>query len=427
MKAAVCVCLHVSIAAALALPSAANGAPDTAELEKGVVKVIAKSGRRAGTGTGFIVNRNGLVATNNHVVSSVVSSGGSFFILISRSRTPVPAELVWKDPGLDLALLRARNLGGRPVRLSSATIGKGDKVFALGFPGLADRLGAAVDPTHTEGVIGRLFRSPWSRTSRGPQLEIIQHSAQINPGNSGGPLFDSCGSVVGVNTQGSPAGRIVRDAQGRARQVMAGTGIFFASRITELIAVLKKHRLDFAGSDSACVPPLDRMSAALQALSQRIWTVAAALTVGVLIALAFGLRKPRERILSAMGDYGEKLSMMVPVLGAPEKRRGIAISGFSPDGKPLSVKLPGRKFSNQGYGLTIGRHPPLVDAVLRDGRVSRRHLRIHRTGEGFEVEDLNSSNGTVVNEQRLEPFQRLRLDAGDRILIGGLQLLVSRA
>ena len=420
MKAAVCVCLHVSIAAALALPSAANGAPDTAELEKGVVKVIAKSGRRAGTGTGFIVNRNGLVATNNHVVSSVVSSGGSFFILISRSRTPVPAELVWKDPGLDLALLRARNLGGRPVRLSSATIGKGDKVFALGFPGLADRLGAAVDPTHTEGVIGRLFRSPWSRTSRGPQLEIIQHSAQINPGNSGGPLFDSCGSVVGVNTQGSSAGRIVRDAQGRVRQVMAGTGVFFASRITELIAELKKRRLDFAGSDSACVPVLHQ-------LRRQIWMVSAALALGILVAVVLVLRKPRERILSAMGDYGEKLSMMVPVLGAPEKRRGIAISGFSPDGKPLSVKLPGRKFSNQGYGLTIGRHPPLVDAVLRDGRVSRRHLRIHRTGEGFEVEDLNSSNGTVVNEQRLEPFQRLRLDAGDRILIGGLQLLVSRA
>ena len=327
---------------------------------------------------------------------------------------------MWKDPGLDLALLRARNLGGRPVRLSSATIGKGDKVFALGFPGLADRLGAAVDPTHTEGVIGRLFRSPWSRTSRGPQLEIIQHSAQINPGNSGGPLFDSCGSVVGVNTQGSSAGRIVRDAQGRVRQVMAGTGVFFASRITELIAELKKRRLDFAGSDSACVPVLHQ-------LRRQIWMVSAALALGILVAVVLVLRKPRERILSAMGDYGEKLSMMVPVLGAPEKRRGIAISGFSSDGKPLSVKLPGRRFSNQDYGLTIGRHPPLVDAVLRDGRVSRRHLRILRTGEGFEVEDLNSSNGTVVNEQRLEPFQRLRLEAGDRILIGGLELLVSRA
>ena len=418
MKAAVRACLHVPIVAALALPSAANGAADRAAMERGVVKVIAKSGSRtAGTGSGFIVNGNGLVATNNHVVHG----NSSFTILISGSRTPVAAELLWKDPGLDLALLRARNLGGRPVRLSSATIGKGDKVFALGFPGVANVVGAAVDATFTEGVIGRSFRGSWGQG----QLEIVQHSAQINPGNSGGPLFDSCGSVIGVNTAG-PRSRIARDARGRM-SVNAATGVFFASRITELIAVLKKRRLDFAGSDTVCAPPLDRMSAALQALSQRIWTVAAALTVGVLIALAFGLRKPRERILSAMGDYGEKLSMMVPVLGAPEKRRGIAISGFSPDGKPLSVKLPGRKFSNQGYGLTIGRHPPLVDAVLRDGRVSRRHLRIHRTGEGFEVEDLNSSNGTVVNEQRLEPFQRLRLEAGDRILIGGLELLVSGA
>ena len=128
-----------------------------------------------------------------------------------------------------------------------------------------------------------------------------------------------------------------------------------------------------------------------------------------------------------MGYYGERLSQVYYTRRPPRPRRGIAMSGFAPDGQPVKVLLAGRGFARQGYGLTIGRYPGLVDGVLADGHVSRRHLRVRWTGKGFQVEDLNSSNGTIVNGDRLEPFRRRALGPGDLVRIGRLELQVSLA
>ena len=103
------------------------------------------------------------------------------------------------------------------------------------------------------------------------------------------------------------------------------------------------------------------------------------------------------------------------------------MSGFTPDGQPVRVLLAGRRFLRQGYGLTIGRYPELVDAVLEDDHVSRRHLRVCWTRKGFEVEDLNSSTGTMVNGRRLVPFQRRAVGPGDLVRIGSIELQVSMA
>ena len=434
----------------LAVPPAADAAPDVAEMELGVVRVIAHSARGYGTGTGFIVNGTGLVGTNQHVVEG----GRSFRVLISGSRSPAEAELLWSDEGLDLALLRAPGLGGSPVTLSRAPLEKGSEVFALGFPGLADKKGNAVDATLTKGVVGRLFRGSWNSS----QLDLIQHSAPINPGNSGGPLFDACGAVAGVNTQGSGSGRIMRDAQGGIVDIMAGVGIYLASRASELIAVLESRGEAFSASDTTCAAEAEgdeearrqagaaqqqaeeaqqeiegtqgtsrRLTDALRELGRRFWMVSALMALGILAALALALRKPRERILRIVSDYGERISRVYPGQRPRGLERGIAFSGFTLGGKPLRVRLGAKRFARQGYGLAIGRSPALVDAPLPDDRVSRRHLRIRWTGDGFEVEDLNSSNGTAVNGELLEPFRPRPLGAGDTVRVGSLELMVSMA
>ena len=180
---------------ALAASAAVYAGPDIAELDPGVVRVIAETQDSYSTGTGFIINDTGLVGTNHHVVEG----GDVFHVRVSGSRTPVEAQVLWQDASVDLALLRAAGLGGEPVTLSSAPLVKGSDVFAVGFPGHADHQGAAVDTTVNSGVIGRLFVGTWDTPQ---ELEIIQHDATINPGNSGGPLFDACGVVVGVQHQG---------------------------------------------------------------------------------------------------------------------------------------------------------------------------------------------------------------------------------
>ena len=438
----------------LAVPPAADAAPDVAEMELGVVRVITHSPRGYSSGTGFIVNGTGLVATNQHVVEG----GRSFTVRISGSRSPAEAELLWADEGLDLALLRAPGLGGRPVTLSRAPLEKGAEIFALGFPSLADQKGNAVDATLTNGVVGRLFRGSWDSS----QLDLIQHSAPINPGNSGGPVFDACGAVVGVNTEGSGSGRIMRDAQGGIVDIMAGVGIYFASRASELIPVLESRGEAFSASDTACAAEAEadeearrqagaaqqqaekaqqkaeeaqqeiqgtsrRLTDALRELGQRFWMISALMALGILATLALALRKPRERILHIVSDYGERISRVYPGRRPRGLKRGIAFSGFTTSGKPLRVRLGARRFARQGYGLAIGRSPALVEAALPDDRVSRRHLRIRWTGDEFEVEDLNSSNGTAVNGELLEPFQPRPLGAGDTVRVGSLELMVSMA
>ena len=433
-----------ALVALTAPATAAYAGPGIAELDPGVVRVIAESRDGYGTGTGFIIDDAGLVGTNHHVVDG----GFRFHVLVSGSRTPVEARVLWRDAGVDLALLRATGLDGEPVTLSSARPDKGSEVFAVGFPELADHQGDAVDPTVTHGVIGRLFRGTWN-TPR--QLEILQHDADINPGNSGGPLFDACGAVVGVNTQGVVP--------------VAGAGIFLASRITELIDVLRDRGHPFSVRDTPCVAESSdaearrrageaqrqaeealeaqqqaqadtrrridevtgHLTEALRGRDRRFWTMSALMAVGILAALALGLRKPRERILRIMGHYGDRLSRAYHARRPPRPRRGIAMSGFAPDGQPVKVLLAGRRFARQGHGLTIGRYPALVDTVLADDLVSRRHLRVRWTGKGFEVEDLNSSNGTIVNGQRLAPFERRALGPGDLVRIGRLDLQVSLA
>lgn len=421
--------------------AAVCAAPDVARIEQGVVRVFARVEGGTGTGTGFIINDTGLVATNHHVVDG----GMEFRVHVSGSTAHVEAQVVWANAELDLAMLHAPGLGGEPLVLSTAPLEAGDEVWALGFPGLADRLGDAVESSVTSGVIGRLFSGDWGE--RAAELEIIQHSAQINPGNSGGPLFDACGAVIGVNTQGSGAGRIVRDAGGAVVDIMAGTGIYFASRITELIEALQAESRQFTASDTACEQKAEVLEGLRRALvetrgqladvvrsyteelrirDQKFWTVSGIMALGVLVALGFALRKPRERIREIVGQAGERLSRVyVAQRSRRQLKRGIVISGYTPDGQPLRLHLLGSRFADQGYGLTIGRSPGIVDAVLADAHISRRHLRIRWNGKGFEMEDLNSSNGTAVNGERLEPFRGHTIGAGDVVRIGGLDLLVS--
>jgi len=429
------------------LAASTHASSDVAEIEKSVVRVLSVQidPERYGTGTGFIVTDSGLVVTNHHVIDG----GDVFFLHVSGSQELVPAEVEHLDAGRDLAVLRAPGIDGPPITLSTAPLEKRDEVHAHGFPDLAERWGEALDPTVTEGVIGRLFEGSWGAEP----IDIIQHSAAVNPGNSGGPLVDACGSVIGVNTKSSGAGRIMRDENGEVIDVMAGQGVFFASRITEAIEILRGLGETVTLSDTACVPTDEAAQQAarnaqeqveetqeqveeiqeqgeetqelVEDLRQSFWMMSALLALAVAIALAFALRKPRGQIVSAVGHAAERLSQVVQRQGRP--RRGIAMSGFLANGQPLNVMLAGRRFSRQGHGLTVGRNPALVDAALSDSHVSRRHLRVRWTGKGFEVEDLNSSNGTILNGRQLVPFEPRPLGTGDVIRIGRLELQVSMA
>ena len=102
------------------------------------------------------------------------------------------------------------------------------------------------------------------------------------------------------------------------------------------------------------------------------------------------------------------------------------LAGFDGRGRRVCIELSPARFAGQRLGLSLGRHPDLVDEIVADGNVSRRHLRIAAAGDRFYVEDLNSSNGTFLNEQRLSPFEPARLDYGAKVALGDLVLVASK-
>ena len=155
-----------------------------------------------------------------------------------------------------------------------------------------------------------------------------------------------------------------------------------------------------------------------------------------LVALVVALKKPRQlaqQTLEKPRQLVQQMSRRVTKrdgveVGAVAKgpKHGLVLAGFDGRGNRVCIELSPARFAGQRLGLSLGRHPDLVDEIVADQNVSRRHLRIAAAGDRFYVEDLNSSNGTFLNEQRLSPFEPARLDYGAKVALGDLVLVASK-
>lgn len=154
-------------------------------------------------GSGFIVNENGYIMTNDHVIASLTSdtgysSGGGYadqVAVVLNDGSQLPAEILWSDSTLDLAILKVEP----EVPLKAVKLGNsdelliGEQAIAIGNPFALEFHG-----TVTAGYISGL-----NRTLRGQgttMQDLIQTDASINQGNSGGPLLNGKGEVIGINT-----------------------------------------------------------------------------------------------------------------------------------------------------------------------------------------------------------------------------------
>ncbi len=141
---------------------------------------------RQGTGSGFIISKDGLILTNNHVIDNAQT-----ITVTLTNKEQYPAKVVGRDPKTDLAVLKIRAKEPLPtVKLGNSHASRvGDWVMAIGNPfGLTN--------TVTAGIISAKGRT----IGAGPYDDFIQTDAPINPGNSGGPLFNMAGQVIGINT-----------------------------------------------------------------------------------------------------------------------------------------------------------------------------------------------------------------------------------
>ncbi|MFC7406997.1 trypsin-like peptidase domain-containing protein [Georgenia alba] len=174
-----------------------------AAVRPSVVAIQVQAPGGSGLGSGVVLDEDGNILTNNHVVSAA-QNGGQIVVTLSDGRQ-YPAEVAGTDAATDLAVL---TLQDPPDDLTPATIGSsddvvvGDQVMAVGNPiGLSD--------TVTTGIVSALDRPVATASAEqqmpGQQVEsvvtnAIQVDAAINPGNSGGPLFDATGRVIGITS-----------------------------------------------------------------------------------------------------------------------------------------------------------------------------------------------------------------------------------
>jgi len=148
---------------------------------------IPKEGfKQKSLGSGFIINKEGYILTNNHVVKDAED------ILVTLSNdNEYRAKIIGKDEDMDVALLKIDTKEDLPlVKLGdSDALQIGEWVVAIGNP-------FGLEHTVTAGIVS----AKWRTIGQGPYNSFIQTDASINPGNSGGPLFNIMGEVVGINT-----------------------------------------------------------------------------------------------------------------------------------------------------------------------------------------------------------------------------------
>src|SRR5207302_6942263 len=159
-----------------------------------------------GVGTGFVIDTDGVVVTNYHVVE-----GAERITVITQSPNGCryAARVIGGDPTADLAILKIDAHGLPTVSLGrSATLQLGQQVVAIGYA-----LALAGGPTVTSGIVsalGRTIQVPdpgctQCQSGQRTYTDVIQTDAAINPGNSGGPLVNMAGQVVGIDTAGAGA------------------------------------------------------------------------------------------------------------------------------------------------------------------------------------------------------------------------------
>jgi serine protease Do len=136
-------------------------------------------------GSGFVINQDGHIVTNNHVVANATE----IRVKLSDGRE-LPAKVVGRDPKTDLALLKVEATGLPVIPLgNSGELQVGESVMAIGNP-------FGLEQTVTTGIVSATGRV----IGEGPYDNFIQTDASINPGNSGGPLINARGQAVGINT-----------------------------------------------------------------------------------------------------------------------------------------------------------------------------------------------------------------------------------
>jgi len=341
-------------------------------------------------GSGFIIDSDGFVVTNNHVVQEAdeikvtTADGRSFDV-----------EVVGKDPKTDLALLKIKGKGPFPYLSfgDSDTLRVGEWVIAVGNP-------FGLSHTVTVGIV-----SAKGRTIRqGPYDDFIQTDASINPGNSGGPLLNVRGEVIGVNTA-------IFSRTGQS----AGIGFAIPSNLARyVVQEIKTHKRVARGYLGVIIQPVDET-----------------------IARAMGLPEPKGALVSQVNPNTPAEKAGIKAGDIIVKYNGAEIHRFNELPVKVSTTPPGSKVTleviREGkpltFTLTLAELPENIEgeqAPPEEGEseenVERGSIRIlgmtvrPLSGEERQEYKLPQGGLIVVQVEEGSPAHKAGIQPGDLLL-----------
>lgn len=260
-------------------------------------------------GSGFIIDKEGNIITNNHVIE-----GASEIRVRLSNEKEFEAEVIGRDPKTDLALIRIKSWKDLPI----VELGDSDKldigewVMAIGNP-------FGLSQTVTVGIVsakGRVIGS-------GPYDDFIQTDASINPGNSGGPLFNMRGEVVGINTA----------------IVATGQGIGFAIPINvakEIVAQLKQRGKVTRGGIGVYVQKMTPDLAKSFGLAENKGALVADVLPGG-AAEAAGIKRG-DILVKFDGKNIDEMNELPRLVASTPVGKEVEL-GILRDGKPMTIQL----------------------------------------------------------------------------------------
>lgn len=337
-----------------------------------------RSYRTQSLGSGVIIDADGYILTNAHVVDKA----SKIFVALPDERKELEARLIGQDHRIDLAVLKIVDEGSYPFLPpgNSDDLLLGETVIAIGNPlGLGHSI--------TTGIVSSAQRR--IRISEQQSSVFIQTDALINPGNSGGPLININGELIGINTA------IARQAQGIGFSIPINT----AQRVLSDLIEHGRVRPGFAGlAITDLSSSFEESTGVRGVLVERLLPDSPALAAGireadVILALeGTAVSSPRD-YFSLLRTYtpGDRLQIKV-LRGVRELSVDLELTRL-PDGYEQKYAL-----EMFGFALQDGRRGPVVTTVLPDSpadRVGMRRGDLIARIEGVTVDSLQSYENII--------------------------------
>ncbi len=343
-------------------------------------------------GSGFIIDREGYVLTNNHVIE-----GADEITVTLHDEKQYAATVVGRDEKTDIALLKLKE---PKSDLPYAELGDSDSleigawVLAIGNP-------FGLQETVTQGIVS----AKWRKIGQGPYDDFIQTDASINPGNSGGPLFNLSGRVVGINTAiFSPSGgnvgigfaipiniakNIIPQLKSKGKVIRGWLGVM-VQKVTPELA----QSFGIAEGRGALVADVDKSGPAAKA----------GIASGDII-ISYNGREIKEMdelpMLVAQTEIGSTVDVKV-LRGGKEKTMQVKIAELKESKARESAQDQEPK---QDFGIIVKQITP--EMAQRYGLARKEGVIVAQVEPGSEAEEAGIRPGDIVEEINREPVRTM--------------------